>query len=450
MRVTKVPIKGMHCRSCELLIEDELSNLKGVEKVVANTQKGEALVHHQKKLAYSAVAHAVRKAGYDIGRDLPKPWFSRDGNAYIESGVMALILVLVFYITKDLGLLKAIEFGSNNFASLPVVFMVGLTAGISTCAALIGGLVLGTSARHAKQYPEATATDRFIPHLYFNAGRILSFFVLGGLIGFIGSFFQMSMGLLGILTIVVGLVMLFFGAQLTELFPRLSGVSITIPTAVAKMLGLKQQSEKAYSHKNAMVLGGLTFFLPCGFTQVMQLYAISTGSPLKAALVMSVFALGTTPGLLGIGGLTSVVKGAFAKSFFRFAGIIVIALALFNISNGMNLSGLQNGFTLSANTTELQTAPAANAQVIKTVYTTKSDIQPNAFTVKAGQPVRMEIDVKNDGFGCMGSFALPQLSKQVEMLVKGKTLVYEFTPTTPGTYNITCAMGVPRGTITVI
>lgn len=450
MRVTKVPIKGMHCRSCELLIEDELSGLKGVEKVEACTPKGEALIYHRSKLAYSAVAHAVRKAGYDLGRDLPKPWFSRDGNAYIESAVMALVLVLVFYITKDSGLFKAIEFGSNNFASLPVVFMVGLTAGISTCAALIGGLVLGTSARHAKQYPEASATERFIPHIYFNVGRILSFFVLGGLIGFIGSFFQLSMGLLGILTIVVGLVMLFFGAQLTELFPRLSSVSITIPTGIAKAFGIKQQSEKVYSHTNAMVLGALTFFLPCGFTQVMQLYAISTGSPLKAALVMSVFALGTTPGLLGIGGLTSIVKGAFAKSFFRFAGVVVIALAFFNISNGMNLSGLTTGFTLSASTKVTSTVPAGNAQVLKTVYTTDSDIQPNTFTVKAGQPVRMEIDVKDDGFGCMGSFALPKLSDRVEMLVKGKTLVYQFTPATPGTYNITCAMGVPRGTITVI
>lgn len=450
MSVTNIPIKGMHCRSCELMIEDELSMLPGVERVTASTQRGQAVVHHSKKVSYSAMAHAVHKAGYDVGRDAPKPWFTRDGNAYVESGIMVLLLSILVYIASDSGLLNLADFGSNDYASLPVVFMVGLTAGISTCAALVGGLVLGTSAKHAANYPDASAMQKFVPHLYFNASRIISFFVLGGLIGYVGSLFQMSMGLLGILTVVVGLVMLFFGAQLTELFPRLSSVSLTIPTSIAKFLGLKTHTEKAYSHKNAMILGGITFFLPCGFTQVMQLYAISTGSPLKSALIMSVFALGTTPGLLGIGGLTSLVKGAFAKSFFRFAGIVVIALAFFNISNGLNLSGLKNGFADAAGTDKQVAEVSGETQVIKTTYTTKDDIQPSSFTVKAGQPVRLEVDVKDDGFGCMGSFALPGLSRQVEMLTKGKTLVYEFTPSSAGRYDITCAMGVPRGVITVI
>lgn len=450
MYVTKVPIKGMHCRSCELLLEDEIGCVAGVEKVQANTKKAEVRVYHKKNFPYSAVSHAVKKAGYEIGREAVKPWFTRDQTAYVESAMMAAILLIIFYIVKVSGLFKSLDFNSNNFSSLPVVFMVGLTAGVSTCAALVGGLVLGASAKYAEQYPRATTFEKFFPHLSFNAGRIVSFFFFGAVIGLIGSVFQMSMGLLGILTVVVGLVMLFFGAQLTDLFPRLSAVNISLPTGIAKALGIKKHAQKSYSRLNAFLLGGLSFFLPCGFTQVMQLYAISTGNPLKAALIMGVFALGTAPGLLGIGGLTSVVKGSFAKSFFRFAGIVVIALALFNISNGLNLSGLKSGFNLSAQTRKAPVKAAGETQIIKTVYTSKDDIQPSAFKVNVGQPVRLEVDVKEDGFGCMGSFALPRLSRQVEMLTKGKTLVYEFTPEDKGTYQITCAMGIPRGTIEVI
>jgi sulfite exporter TauE/SafE len=76
----------------------------------------------------------------------------------------------------------------------------------------------------------------------------------------------------------------------------------------------------------------------------MQLYAISTGSPIQGALTMGVFALGTTPGLLGVGGLTSIIKGEYSKLFFKTAGVIVVLLALFNVSNGLNLLGVKSIF----------------------------------------------------------------------------------------------------------
>lgn len=451
MKVTTIPIKGMHCRSCELLISDELMQVNGVQDVEISFQKGCAKVFHGKKTRRGALEQAILDAGYTVGRDAPKPWFSRNINDYVEVAAMAALLFIFYFIAKDTGLFRLIDAGSNNFASLPVVFLIGLTAGVSTCAALVGGLVLAVSSRFAEKNPDASTKEKFIPHLFFNLGRVVSFFIFGGVIGLIGSLFQMSLGFMGLLTIVIGGVMLVFGAELTELFPALSKFNITIPSGVAKFIGLKEQTGKEYSHRNAMVLGGLTFFLPCGFTQLVQLYAISTGNPLAGALTMGVFALGTTPGLLGIGGLTAIVKGSVTKPFFKFAGVLVIGLALFNISNGYNLSGLKA--RIKAPNSDAIAAGAqvfGDVQVLKSIYTSENDMQPNNFEVKAGQPVRLEIDVKDDGFGCMGSMALPGLSRQVEMLVKGQPMVFEFTPENPGSYDITCAMGVPRGTITVI
>lgn len=450
MLKTTIDIKGMHCRSCELLIEDELYRVKGVYEVKVSHTQGKAHIYHREQLKYSHIAQAVKKAGYEMGKEAPKPWFTQDQRVYIESAIMALILFILFYIANDAGLVKLADFGSNNFASLPVVFMVGLAAGLSTCAALVGGLVLGASARYSQKYPDASPLEKFKPHIFFNIGRVISFFVFGGVIGLVGSFFQMSLTTMGFLTIIAGMVMLFFGAQLTEMFPRLSSIHVTLAPSIAKALGLKEQTEKEYSHKNSFILGALTFFLPCGFTQVVQLYAISTGNPLAGALTMGVFALGTAPGLLGIGGITAVVKGAFAKTFFRFAGITVIALALFNITNGINLSGIKNMSFTPAVTQVLGQSISADVQVIKATYDSVNDLQPNKFTVKVGQPVRFEIDVREDGFGCMGSMALPGLSRQIEVLEKGKSMVFAFTPQKTGNYSIACAMGIPRGSISVI
>jgi plastocyanin domain-containing protein len=91
----------------------------------------------------------------------------------------------------------------------------------------------------------------------------------------------------------------------------------------------------------------------------------------------------------------------------------------------------------------------AGVEVLKTVYTYDNDIQPNTFTVKAGRPARLEVDVKDQGYGCMSTIMIPGLVNQPELLEGGKTLSLDFTAADPGEYPITCAMGVQRGLITV-
>jgi plastocyanin domain-containing protein len=96
-----------------------------------------------------------------------------------------------------------------------------------------------------------------------------------------------------------------------------------------------------------------------------------------------------------------------------------------------------------------ENGPQGSVQVIKTSYTLSDDIVPNTFTVRAGSPVRLEVDVKENGEGCMSSIMIPGLSNSAQYLEKGKKIAMEFTPVKSGSYKITCAMGVPRGTITV-
>ena len=602
MNKATVHIKGMHCRSCEILVEDELRKISGVTDVKVNEKKGNAYVCYEGELDHQKIEEAVRNAGYELGLKEKAPLFSKRMQDYKELGFAFLVMVLLYLIAKELGLFNLAVKSGSNYGNLPVVFLVGLTAGVSTCMALVGGLVLAASARFVEKHPQSSTLQKFKPHLFFNLGRIASFFVLGGVIGYAGSFFQLSPTTLGLLTIAVGGVMVLLGLQLIEIFPRLNGLNFTLPKGIARALGIQEQTQKEYSHQNSFMMGAMTFFLPCGFTQAMQLFAISSGSPVTGALTMGVFALGTAPGLLGIGGLTSVIKGAFAKPFFKFAGLIVIFMAVFNISNGLNLAGIDvnaflnqkpaavtqadpnvtmengiqvvkmtqdasgyspNSFTIkkgipvkwivtsedaftcaasivssklgirknleageniieftptevgdirftcsmgmysgSFNVVENDTppsssvepdtkqttaqAPVVNAggscagggcgcgqkpqrqaaldndktpaaqaeqrnkvQVIKAVYTVTDDIKPNKFTVKAGVPVQFDIEAKEDGFGCMGSIMIPGLDNNAQGFEKGKITTLKFTPKDSGTYTITCAMGVPKGSLIV-
>jgi len=604
-----LPIKGMHCRSCEMLIEEQLKEIPGIEHVKVSLKTKQAEIHSSNSIGHEVLKAAVEAAGYEVGINDKKSWFSRNLEEYLDLGIVMVILLTLYFFAREMGLTN-LNISTSGSRSLPIVFIVGLTAGISTCMALVGGLVLGISARHAEKHPEATALQNFRPHIYFNIGRIISYFILGGFIGWVGKALELSSLTLGILTMGVAAVMLVLGVQLTKISPRISAFSFSLPPSVAHLFGIRKHHEKEYSHGNSMLVGALTFFLPCGFTQAMQLYAMSTGSFLSGALIMSVFALGTTPGLLGIGGLSSAVRGAFAQYFFKFAGVLVIFFSIFNFSNGFNLTGwtfasfasettavsadpnvkLENGeqvvrmeqtaygykpnqFTVqkgipvkwiikgedlnscsssivmpklgirknldygeniveftpeeigvikftctmgmypgqfnvvdgtsgnSANTavlakqkpiatttgscgggggggcggcgggftprppvtgkTETVTPqvqpdsqanqnPVAETQVIRATYASRqTDIVPNNFTVLAGKPVRFEIDVKEDGQGCMSTVMVPGLANSPQYLEAGKTMVFEFTPDKTGDYDITCAMGVPRGKITV-
>lgn len=453
MNKTTVDITGMHCKSCEILIEDELLKIPSVKRAKVYQKKGCAEILYEGKLNQHDVAFAVKEAGYSLGKE-DRHFFSRNPEDYTELGIAVTIVFIIGAVAYLNGWFNINTSGLNDYTNLPIVFLIGLTAGISTCMALIGGLVLGAAARFAEKHPYATPLQKFKPHLYFNLGRILSFFFFGALIGYLGSFFRFSPSTLGFLVILVGVVMLFLGIQLIDIFPKLSGMTFTLPKQLSNLLGIKNHNEKEYSHKNSMILGAMTFFLPCGFTQAMQLFAMSTGSPLTGAMTMGVFAIGTAPGLLSIGGLTSVVKGAFARVFFKFAGVVVVALAFFNITSGYTLTGIKGislptfDNVLSASTAN--TAPQGEVQVIKATYSARDGFQPQNLTVKAGIPARLEVEAFDNGTGCMGSIALPGLSQNMEIFKKGQKAVFDFTAESAGSYTIACAMGIPHGTLKAI
>jgi sulfite exporter TauE/SafE len=322
---------------------------------------------------------------------------------------------------------------------LIVALLVGMVAGISTCMALIGGLVLGLAARHAEQHPESTALQKFRPHIYFNIGRVLGFAFFGGVIGLVGQAFKPSNNLLGMLTVLVGVLMIFFGLKLVEIFPVLRDKSITLPSGIARFFGLKKEV-KEYSHRGAVITGVLTFFLPCGFTQAMQLYAISTGSFWQGAIIMGLFAVGTAPGLLGIGGLTSIFKGHKARIFFMTAGLAVIILGLVNIDNGSRLFGRR-----ADNKAAIESANKAVQEVYMTQ--TRTGYSPNIFTIKKGQPVKWVIK-STTSLSCAAYLVMPKygISKSLRT---GENII-TFTPVETGEIQFSCSMGMYRGKFIVV
>jgi len=451
--IQTVSIKGMHCRSCEIMIEDNLLKIPGVKKVSVSHTKGQANIYYDRKINTQAIATAVNSAGYDLGTE-NLPLVSKNLNDYVDLGWALFIVVSLYVVAKSSGLFNLGDFLTGSYSNLWLVLLVGITAGLSTCMAMVGGLVLGISAKYSEDHPHASVTEKFTPHLVFNSARVISYSFLGGIIGLAGSIIQLSPIFIGGLTVTVGLIMLILGGQLIDIFPALKKISFTVPKKISRLLGLKDQSSSPYTHKNAAVLGSLTFFLPCGFTQAMQLYAMSTGSLLTGALTMGVFALGTTPGLLGIGGLTSALKGAWAKFFFKTAGIVVIFLAFTNLNGGLTLLGLNTGYqsilsSISAKPEVTETSGVINRGDIQEVNMTQNSTgyNPNYFVIKKGVPVRWIIN-STSSYSCATSLIAPKLG--IRKNLKSGQNIIEFTPTQTGIIPFSCSMGMYSGSFKVI
>lgn len=267
---------------------------------------------------------------------------------------------------------------------------------------------------------------------------MVGFGLLGGLLGLFGSFVSLSPFAIGTLTLVTGLVMLSLGINLADLSPRLSRVSITLP----KFLGAGVTNNGGISkHMVALSTGALTFFLPCGFTLAMQAAAITTGNFAGGALIMMAFALGTAPGLLGVGGLTSFFSGTFTKRFFKFTGVLVLLLAVFNISNGYTLMNLGGA-------AKVVPSIGLASDEVQEIRMTESDggYAPNEFRIKPNTKTRWIINATNP-YSCASQIVVPSLgiTKQLE---PGENVI-EFISPASGTVKFSCSMGMYTGKIII-
>ena len=79
-----IPIRGMHCASCELLIEEQLKELSGVKQVSVNRRRQEAEVTYQGGLSMTRVEEAIKEAGYSVGQAEALPWIKAEKKHYDE------------------------------------------------------------------------------------------------------------------------------------------------------------------------------------------------------------------------------------------------------------------------------------------------------------------------------------------------------------------------------
>ena len=223
--------------------------------------------------------------------------------------------------------------------NLWVIFTTGLFAGALTCLAVQGGLLATTIAQREEEKlkDKTNKSGNALPILSFVIAKLGAYTVLGLLLGWFGSLFQLSLTANVILQLAVGIFMIGTALNLLNVHPIFRYFIIQPPRFLTRMVRNQSKSSDVFG---PAVLGAFTVFIPCGVTQGMMALAIASGNPLSGAAILFAFILGTSPLFFILGYLATRLGDAMQKRFMKVAAATRILLAMFNLNNEFALSGI--------------------------------------------------------------------------------------------------------------
>jgi sulfite exporter TauE/SafE len=343
--------------------------------------------------------------------------------------------------------------------NLWAIFLTGLFAGALTCLAVQGGLLATSIAqRHEENLKDETIkSGNALPILSFLAAKLVAYTILGLLLGWFGSLFQLSLAANIVMQLAVGIFMLGTALNLLNVHPLFRYFIIQPPKFLTRMIRKESKSKNLFA---PAILGAFTVFIPCGATQAMMALSIASGNPISGAAILFVFVLGTSPLFFILGYLATRLGQKMQERFMKVAAFTLILLAIFNINNVIALTGsnltlnnIWSGFYCAISFCDKDFGPSAAqaaAPVADATITINTDgYSPNNLTVKAGSEVTLNI-VNKGGGGCTQAFTIPKYNIQKIVPIGSSDKVTFTAPSEPGPIAFMCSMGMFRGTINVI
>lgn len=422
----KIKVYEMTCTSCESRVEKAIKQLDGVMNAKASYSGQFAEVEYDGELCnLNMIKAAVRNAGYS----------TQGSNDYKFMGILIVVATVVLLGLKTGGFDMEAKLANASYA---VLFVVGLLTSLH-CVGMCGGIMLSQSlSKESKNRFEAIQ-----PALLYNMGRVISYTVLGGLIGALGSVFSLSIAAKAAMQIFAGAFMIMMGFNMAG-FSAFRKFQIKLPHFACKT---KNKSGSPF------IVGLLNGLMPCGPLQTMQLFALGTGSAAKGALAMFVFSIGTVPLMLTFGALSGLLSKGYTKKILKFSGVLIIVLGLIMGNRGFALAGINlNPMTAfassSAGSLNANAAKATLQDGIQIINMTADNkgYTPNAFYVQKGIPVKWIVDGKEMN-SCNNAIVARDLN--LEWKIKKGENIKEFTPGDKD-INFSCWMGMIRGVIKVV
>ena len=215
------------------------------------------------------------------------------------------------------------------------IFLIGLF-GSMHCIGMCGGFV----AMYSLKRPSAAWSLPY--HLLYNLGRITTYSIIGGILGYIGSFAAYvgrHRGVPGAVLLVAGVFMILMGLNIAGMLGKrglFDDTGITERTFFREALHTILALESVWG---TLLLGLLLGFLPCGLLYPVLMHAAASGGFISGMVIMLVFGVGTVPAMLSFGFLISRIQPHRKLFLYRIAAVLIIILGLQSLLRGMAFNG---------------------------------------------------------------------------------------------------------------
>lgn len=499
-------IGGMTCVNCAGKIERKLRGAKGI--ITANVDYASSVA----TVSYDGSVVTLRDIETIIERLDYRILRGDEASSTKRVALMLGAIVAIYALLQLTGLLNLLVPSELAKSSMGygMLFLVGIVTSVH-CVAMCGGINLSQCLpkrdSNAANDGSASGAAAMLPTVLYNAGRVVSYTLIGFILGAVGMFIGgVGLGLpsfaQGLLKIIAGLFMVVMGLNMLNLFPWLRRLQPRLPRALTN-------KARRTTSASPFIVGLLNGLMPCGPLQSMQIVALASANPIIGGLSMLMFSLGTVPLMLGLGSLISALGQKFAGKVMTAGSLLVVSLGLAMLSQGGALSNLVTPEILLGSVAALCVAAIVSTLPFKKPYKTMSTVAtlavaavlivvlnlPQAaqqpltsrvstaansaasdaqeaddvtiidgkqiitstlspgryptITVTAGTPVKWVINAPQGSVnGCNGTMMISAYG--IEHTFKIGENVIEFTPTETGAVRYSCWMGMIRGTINVV
>ncbi len=429
-----IKVYDMTCTSCENRVEKALKKVNGVKNAMASYSAQQVVVEYDSELCnQNKLKEAINQAGYS----------TKNSSTMKFAGFLVIGAAILLLGSSTAGFDMSDKL---NNASYVVLFIVGMLTSIH-CVGMCGGIMLTQSlSKNSIVDEKQNKLKNLMPSILYNAGRVTSYTIIGGIVGALGSVLSLSLNVKAGLQIFAGIFMVIMGLNMTgfSLFRRFN---IKLPWSSCKIKN---------KPKAPFLVGMLNGLMPCGPLQTMQLYALGTGSAINGAISMFLFSLGTVPLMLLFGAVSGLLSKGYTKQLLKFSGVLVIILGVIMGNRGLALAGVSvpnasslaqsfSGSEASAAQANIGKATIEDGVQVIRMTADNNGYTPNAFYVQKDIPVKWIITGSQIN-SCNNAVVIPSLN--IQKTLKSGENVIEFTPK-DGDINFSCWMGMIRGVIKV-